>query len=252
MQLIDGLYSYVWQGQGNNCNTYALRYIVDGKPRFALVDPGLRQVLTPIMGRGGQMMRAYEESGLEALLQSMSRDGLEAAQLGLVLNTHAHPDHCEASLALRRRSGARVALHRADEPFYEKLLAMAYDREKPAREELQPDVYLREGVLNLGQPPGIALQVLHTPGHSPGSISLWWEEKKVLITGDTVFYRSVGRSDIPGGDSRLLAGSVRKLAELKPEYVLTGHPYGHPGVIKGTEEATRNFAFIVKQVLPLL
>ena len=194
----------------------------------------------------------YEEPGIETLFQSMAQDRVEAPQFGLIINTHGHLDHVESSLMLRRASGAKVALHQGDALYYEEAMVASYAHDDLARDGLYPDLYLDEGVLHLGQPISITLQVLHTPGHSPGSVSFYWKEKRALFTGDTVFYRSVGRTDILGGDSALLAESVRRLAELQPapEYVLTGHPYGHSGVIEGAEEVSRNFDFILTQVIP--
>lgn len=251
VQLIDGLYAYVWQGEGNNCNTYALRYRDGKEDRFAVVDPGSLTVLSPCFDQDSGAVRAYQEPALEKRLRAMEQDGIRVEQIGLVINTHAHPDHCDSALALRRAGGARVALHRGDEKTYARLVARAYPDKAPAEEELRPDIYLEEGKLELGGPAGPAVQVLHTPGHSPGGVSLWWEANRVLLTGDTVFYRSVGRTDIPGGSDGALKDSVARLAALKADYLLTGHPYGHPGVISGSEEVARNFDFIVKRILPM-
>jgi len=251
MQLIDGLYAYVWQGEGNNCNTYALRYR-DGKDnRFAVVDPGSLTVPSPCIDQASGAVSACREPALEKLLCSMDQEGIRLKQIGVVINTHAHPDHCDSSLALRRASGARVALHKDDEKLYAKLVARAYQDKAPTAEELRPDIYLEEGKLELGTPPGLVLQVLHTPGHTPGGVSLWWEANRVLLTGDTVFYCSVGRTDIPGGSDSALKKSVSRLAALPADYLLTGHPYGHPGVISGAAEVARNFDFIVKRILPM-
>ncbi|MBI2857037.1 MAG: MBL fold metallo-hydrolase, partial [Chloroflexi bacterium] len=247
------LYAYPWQGQGNNCNTYAVKYSVDGTARFAVVDPGHRAVVTPVMAGWGRAQKAFEEPGLEALLARMAGDGIKPDQVGLVLATHGHADHMEAALELRQKGCARMAVHQADAAAFARTLAR-YRRNGPApgKEERQPDLFLVEGMLELGWPETVSLQVLHTPGHTPGSVSLWWAEKKALFTGDTVFYRSVGRTDIQGGDPASLAQSVKRLSELPAEYLLTGHAYGHPGLIQGATEVRRNFELINAEVLPYL
>jgi glyoxylase-like metal-dependent hydrolase (beta-lactamase superfamily II) len=71
---------------------------------------------------------------------------------------------------------------------------------------------------------GFAFQVLHTPGHTPGSICLYLPERDLLFSGDTLFAGSYGRYDLPGGDGRLLRASLRRLATLPPRTrVLPGH-----------------------------
>src|SRR4030042_736157 len=95
----------------------------------------------------------------------------------------------------------------------------------------------KEGELKLGTK---TFQVLHPPGHSPGSISLYWPEKKALFTGDVVFPMGVGRTDFPGGDGGLLRDSIEKLAQLDAEYLLSGHGE----VIKGKKNIQRNYAYI--------
>jgi len=103
--------------------------------------------------------------------------------------------------------------------------------------ELKVSFFLKEGELKLGSK---SFQVIHTPGHSPGSISLYWPEKKALFTGDVVFPMGVGRTDFPGGDGALLRDSIERLARLDAEYLLSGHGE----VIKGRQNILRNFAYI--------
>ena len=70
---------------------------------------------------------------------------------------------------------------------------------------------------------GLEFQVIHTPGHSPGSISLYWPEQKALFTGDVIFREGLGRTDLPGGDGNTLKKSIQRLAELEVERLLPGH-----------------------------
>ena len=100
-----------------------------------------------------------------------------------------------------------------------------------------PDIMLREGELNVGH---LNFQVIHTPGHSPGSVCLYWPDKKVLFTGDVVFDQGVGRTDLPGGSGENLKESIRTLSRLEVDYLLPGH--GEP--ISGRDLVIANFSDI--------
>ena len=93
---------------------------------------------------------------------------------------------------------------------------------------------MKEGDLSIN---GLDFRVFHTPGHSPGSISLYWPEKKALFTGDLVFKEGLGRTDLPGGNGAKLKESINRLAELDVEWLLTGHG----DFISGSREVKRNF-----------
>lgn len=259
MELSPGLYSYLWQGEGNNCNTYAVKYTVEGQPFFAIIDPGHIAVATPAFETGsGRLTGYYEVDALKALTGAMEKDGMRVSELGLIIYTHCHPDHCQAGISLSAASAARIALHELEMPLFQKVLQSTVhpdgSPQKSANGELKrdslPHFFLKEGELHLGKPPQVTLDVLHTPGHSPGSVSLYWKEKKALFAGDVVFYRNTGRYDLPGGSRSILRESIAKLSRLDVEYLLTGHPYGHPGVIRGKKEVEMNFSYILSNVLP--
>lgn len=250
MELTDGVYTYVWSGQGNDCNTYALRYSVNGQRKYLLVDPGHIRALAPTMApvRGG-MASYVEEPALEMLLRQMASDGIAPHDIGLIVCTHCHPDHCESALQLKWQSGALVAIHEDErDAFVSAVGETDHDANDLPRAQTEPDIYLDEGELRLGTPDPISLQVIHTPGHSRGSISIYWPENRTLIVGDVIFYRNVGRTDLPGGDARTLKESVAKLSKLDVEYLLAGHPYGHPGVIVGKREVEANFRFVLLHI----
>ncbi len=80
-----------------------------------------------------------------------------------------------------------------------------------------------------------------TPGHSPGSLCLYCEEKKLLISGDTVFYMGVGRTDLPGGNMEALAHSITRLASLDIEYLIPGHGEA----VRGKDMIQKNFTMIM-------
>ena len=83
-------------------------------------------------------------------------------------------------------------------------------------------------------------RVINTPGHSPGSVCLYWLDNKVLFTGDVVFNQGVGRTDLPGGNGLELKESIKLLSGLEVEHLLTGHG----DIISGRELVASNFEFI--------
>src|SRR4030067_505130 len=94
-----------------------------------------------------------------------------------------------------------------------------------------------EGELHLGKE---LFQIYQTPGHSPGSLSIHWPERKVLFTGDLVFYGGIGRTDFQGGNSKLIKESIERMSSLDTELLLPGHGE----VVTGKEMVLQNFEFI--------
>ena len=97
-----------------------------------------------------------------------------------------------------------------------------------------PDFFLTEGSLDIGD---VHLPVFHTPGHSPGSVCLYWPDEKALVSGDLIFKEGLGRTDLPGGDGDLIKKSIKRMAELDVEWVLPGHGE----IIAGADEVKTNF-----------
>ncbi len=116
--------------------------------------------------------------------------------------------------------------------------------------ELNPDFYLTEGELRLGQ--DLVARIMLTPGHSQGHIAIYWPDAKVFMGGDLIFHGSTGRVDIPGGSAQSLKESIEQVAQLEIEYLLTGHQYGSPGIIVGQEEIKHNFDLIRRHIFPYL
>jgi len=84
------------------------------------------------------------------------------------------------------------------------------------------------------------MEIYHTPGHSPGSVSLYLPDSKALIAGDVIFQAGVGRTDFPGGNGKLLKRSIDRLAMLDTEHLLPGHG----DLVKGKERVKRNFDYV--------
>ena len=103
--------------------------------------------------------------------------------------------------------------------------------------EFRIDFYLQEGELHLG---GETLDIYETPGHSPGSLSIHWPERKVLFTGDLVFYEGIGRTDFLEGNPKSIKKSIERISRLDTEILLPGHGE----MVMGKEKVLQNFEFI--------
>ena len=140
-----------------------------------------------------------------------------------IVVTHAHIDHVGGALQLKRATGAPVLLNENDLPLLDMMDVQAGWLGVAPPEVAAPDENVREGMVV-----GIAnhkAEVLHTPGHTPGSICLHFAPEKLLLAGDTLFAGSIGRTDLPGGDRRQLLFSIHdKLMPLPAETrVIPGH-----------------------------
>ncbi|MDY6792254.1 MAG: MBL fold metallo-hydrolase [Thermodesulfobacteriota bacterium] len=209
MQVLDNIHAFLWQSMtANNCNTY----LIDG-PTRVLIDPGHKS------------MFGHVENGLAEL-------GLGIEDIGLILCTHAHPDHIEA-VELFKNTSALFALHEKEWDFVKSMEKQAGTMGIDL-DSISPDLFLKEGDRPVS---GIELQVIHTPGHSPGSVSLYLPQSKVLFTGDLIFNDAVGRTDLPGGDGKLLKESIKRLSCLDVDWLLPGHEE----IVSGAGEVKENF-----------
>jgi hydroxyacylglutathione hydrolase len=145
-----------------------------------------------------------------------------------IINTHGHIDHISGIDAVSAVYPVPLAIHPADVPMYtDKAMAEMYGRQAPLVKR-KPDLLLNEGDrITFGT---LSLEVLHTPGHTPGGISLV-SRPYCVFTGDTLFRRSIGRTDFTGGDYRQIEDSIlHKLYTLDDDLVVfSGH--GEPTTI---------------------
>jgi glyoxylase-like metal-dependent hydrolase (beta-lactamase superfamily II) len=144
-------------------------------------------------------------------------------KIDYVVNTHCHVDHTSGNKAMCDATGAPLAIHEAEVPVLQAQSpgSLAMFRADPSP---TPTVLLKEGdKITFGNE---SVSVIHTPGHSPGCMCLYWPG--YVITGDTLFVGGVGRTDLPGGSFEILQSSIRnKLYTLPDEtVVLPGHNYG--------------------------
>ncbi len=159
-------------------------------------------------------------------------------RLTSIVITHAHIDHVAGAHKLRALTGAPVYMNARDRELLDALdwQARWLGVETPPRTEV--DLEARDGtVLQLGK---ADFQVIETPGHTQGSISLLIPQEKKLIAGDTLFRGSIGRTDLPGGDSHQILSSIQtRLLKLPEEtVVIPGHG---PATTIGLEKETNPF-----------
>jgi hydroxyacylglutathione hydrolase len=215
VRLLDDLYVYPWlSSQENNANTI----FFDGEVP-TLIDPGHTHLFSHA-------------------IQGAARDGVALERSKLIICTHGHPDHMEA--VGRFDSDVITAVSRRE---YEYLQEEGRDLFLMTGCQVPRGPFsllLTEGSLSLGKK---RFKVLSTPGHSPGSICLYWEDRRVLLSGDTLFYMGVGRTDLPGGNIDTLAQSITRLARLDIEYLVPGHGE----VVKGKKTIEKNFQLILKE-----
>ena len=141
-----------------------------------------------------------------------------------IINTHGHSDHTAGNQAVKAATGARLLIHELDSDRLGKVLHNTFSRILGGKGSPRPDVLLRDGdIVRIGE---TNLKVLHTPGHTPGSICLYADGN--LFTGDTLFVGAVGRIDLPGGSRLQLRMSFReKIFTLPADTIVwPGHDYG--------------------------
>ncbi len=156
----------------------------------------------------------------------------------MIVITHAHIDHIGGAQKLRVLTGAPVYMHEADKMLSDRLDIQAGWLGIETPEDPGIDVAAHEGdVLRAG---AIEAQVLHTPGHTQGSISLYLPRENKVIAGDTLFQSSVGRTDLPGGDADKIKTSIReKLYTLSDSTIVVP---GHGGLTSiGVEKRSNPF-----------
>jgi glyoxylase-like metal-dependent hydrolase (beta-lactamase superfamily II) len=158
---------------------------------------------------------------LEVIRQALTQTG---AMIDRILLTHGHIDHTGGAAELKAELGVPLqGPHAADRFLLDNLEATAAGYGLSGVRNVMPDAWLQEGEeVEIG---GLPFEVLHCPGHSPGSVVFVNRRQKFAIVGDVLFHGSIGRSDLPGGDHDTLIGSIKtKLLPLGDDVTfLCGH-----------------------------
>jgi hydroxyacylglutathione hydrolase len=176
-----------------------------------------RLIACPNTGEAALIDAGDEAAKILENLKSVSLPSGQPLQLKYLLHTHGHLDHIAATREVKesfRKDAPTIALHKGDEPLYQKLKMQGQMFQLRYDDPLPVDHYLEEGEeLKIGT---IKLNVIHTPGHSPGSVSLRFHEdssiglKEMVLTGDTLFQGSVGRTDLWGADQDTMFKSIKQ------------------------------------------
>ena len=211
MKITENLYAFLWTNPtANNCNTY----LINSEKRI-LIDPGHNHLLGHVK-------------------ENLAKLSLSIRDIDLVIITHGHPDHMEGIRAFSDTS-AMIAMHQAEMDFI-KNIAPHYG-EALGISDFEPHILLKEGDLQVGEQ---SFEIINTPGHSPGSICIYWPDKKILFTGDVVFNQGIGRTDLPAGSGQELKESIKKISRLDLDYLLPGHG----DIVSGNDNVNDNFTDI--------
>jgi hydroxyacylglutathione hydrolase len=221
MRFSEDIYVYEWTDMyDNNCNSF---YIAGNV--HALIDPGLARHVPD-------------------LLESMKIDGLKWGDIRYVINTHSHPDHFDGSRHFDEKD-VQIALHEEEIEFLNGPGGELYSLFGLSRPNVLVNFPLKTGDLILGSE---SFQIMHIPGHSPGSMGLYYQKTKALFCGDVIFDQNVGRTDFPGGSGPLLKKSIVAMSKMDVESLFPGHM----GIIDGAQKVQDNFSLVIQNIFPYL
>lgn len=167
----------------------------------------------------------------QRILDRVAAAGLEVSY---IIATHGHPDHVCGNRIIKEATGAAIVMHEADDDFFSRDQVKSYFSMLGMEASPPTDLRVKDGdLISFGE---VSLQVIHTPGHTPGGMCLYNEPD--LITGDSLFVGGIGRTDFPGGSHVELITSIRrKLFSLPPDTVVwPGHGYGGSRSTIGEEQ----------------
>ena len=182
----------------------------------------------------------YEKDEQQELASFIENKNLKVKYL---LNTHCHIDHVLGNQFVKDRFNVALLLHKDELVILNSNKALAPNYGIPNYQEAYPDEYIDElDKIKFGD---TELQVLFVPGHSPGHIAFYNKDRKICISGDVLFQRSIGRTDLPGGDYDTLINSIhKKIFPLGDDMVVyCGHG---PSTTVGEEKKYNPFCGIEK------
>lgn len=178
--------------------------------------------------REGIIVDAGDDAG--SIIAMAERFGLIISQ---VISTHGHFDHVGANRAVMEHFKAPLLIHAADAPMLGRAADVARAYGLQGDNSPEPEQFLTDGMeISFGS---CRLTVLHTPGHTPGGCCLYLADEKTVITGDTLFADSIGRTDLPGGSHQQLLESIRTKLFTLPDDI-TAYPGHGPETTIGHEK----------------
>jgi glyoxylase-like metal-dependent hydrolase (beta-lactamase superfamily II) len=196
-------------------NTYLL---INGKKDCIIIDPG-----------------CYFEEERKQLLDYIEKEGLKVTRL---LNTHCHLDHIFGNRLVAKTYGVGLEIHPQDKIVLDRSPEIGKMYNVPFEPSPEPVRFLEDGEKILfGED---ELEVLLTPGHSPGSVCFYAASQQFIIGGDVLFYQSIGRTDLPGGNHQTLLKSIREKLFVLPDDVRV-YPGHGPSTTIGFEKANNPF-----------
>ncbi|PSR57294.1 MBL fold hydrolase [Adhaeribacter arboris] len=196
-------------------NTYLLH---DDTKECIVIDPG-----------------CYDKNEQENLTNFVAEQGLKITKL---VNTHCHVDHVLGNKFISDKYQVDLIIHEADLPTLKAVAVYAPSYGFTRYEELLPSKYLKEGeLLRFGN---TELQILFTPGHAPGHVVFYHAPSEQVIGGDVLFHRSIGRTDLPGGNYATLIQSIKTKLFTLPASV-TVYPGHGPSTTIGEEKKFNPF-----------
>ncbi|HEY3401942.1 MAG TPA: MBL fold metallo-hydrolase [Ohtaekwangia sp.] len=196
-------------------NTYVL---FDSTRECVIIDPG-----------------CYDPEEKDELARFIKENNLIVKML---LNTHGHVDHVLGNAFVKNTYSVKLYISKEDEATLRAVKVYAPHYGFFQYDEAEPDEFLIEGdVIKFGQQ---QLKVLFVPGHAPGHIAFYHEEQKLIVAGDVLFYNSIGRTDLPGGNFDTLIKSIHEKLFTLPNDV-TVYPGHGPETTIGFEKKTNPF-----------
>jgi glyoxylase-like metal-dependent hydrolase (beta-lactamase superfamily II) len=203
--------------------------------RHAVVGPFAANAYVAACSRTGEAVLVDPGGDVPRVLALREPGGYRVVR---IFCTHGHVDHVAGATEAKAETGAPLQIHAADEGWLASLLRQAetfgFDASEP------PEIDHRHGDGESFRVGACEAKVIHTPGHTPGSSCLWFPDARVLFTGDTLFAGSVGRTDLPGGDTDALVRSVKeKLFPLGDD--VRFYPGHGPAGLLGDERRSNPF-----------
>ena len=162
-----------------------------------------------------------------------------------ILQTHAHIDHIGGAKELQEAAQTEVLLHQSDLLVLASLQMQAFMFDLENKPPPKINRFIKEGdIITVGN---YEMRVIHSPGHSPGSVCFYMscDEKHILFSGDTLFYRSIGRCDLPGGSYEQLMASIRDKLFVLPNDTIV-YPGHGPMTTIGEEKEDNLFLYNIK------